>query len=367
MLVRMLIIAALTAGAAATAQTQTHIGSGGQIATARTTAGPINAMCPIGEEPIVASAGTTTYRGHTIGLCCPGCADEFGAWDAAKKDEFVRVALAAGNAPQPADATQAPPPEAEAAENVVARPYTLDTCAVSGEKLGSMGDPIVKRYDGREIRFCCEGCVDEFEADVPAGLAKADEAMTRQQLVHYPLDTCAVRGGKLGGMGEPVNMIHDNRLVRFCCSGCVSAFNADPEKYFAEMDKKIIAAQAPGYPMTDCPVSERAHKGAEGGSHDVVYMNRLVRLCCEGCEPKLFAGPAAYMAKLDKAYADAQRASYPLKTCVVSDETLEDDAVEIVAGTQLVRLCCEGCVDDFEASPQKYLKKVQEAKAASGG
>ena len=30
--------------------------------------------------------------------------------------------------------------------------YTLDTCAVSGGKLGGMGDPVIKEYDGREIR-----------------------------------------------------------------------------------------------------------------------------------------------------------------------------------------------------------------------
>jgi YHS domain-containing protein len=44
-------------------------------------------------------------------------------------------------------------------------PYPLDTCLVTGTKLGSMGDPITKVYGGREIRFCCEPCVAEFEAD----------------------------------------------------------------------------------------------------------------------------------------------------------------------------------------------------------
>lgn len=53
-------------------------------------------------------------------------------------------------------------------------PYPLDTCIVSGEKLGSMGAPIVKVYDGREVRFCCSGCVKRFEADKAAYLAKID-------------------------------------------------------------------------------------------------------------------------------------------------------------------------------------------------
>jgi hypothetical protein len=45
------------------------------------------------------------------------------------------------------------------------KPYPIDTCLVTGTKLGAMGDVVVKVYDGQEIRFCCDPCVDEFEAD----------------------------------------------------------------------------------------------------------------------------------------------------------------------------------------------------------
>ena len=44
-------------------------------------------------------------------------------------------------------------------------PYTLDTCVVMDSKLGSMGDPIVRVYDGQEVKFCCMPCVEEFESD----------------------------------------------------------------------------------------------------------------------------------------------------------------------------------------------------------
>ena len=44
-------------------------------------------------------------------------------------------------------------------------PYTLDTCVVMDSKLGSMGDPVVRVYDGREVKFCCMPCVKEFEAN----------------------------------------------------------------------------------------------------------------------------------------------------------------------------------------------------------
>ena len=34
------------------------------------------------------------------------------------------------------------------------RTYTLDTCVVMDSKLGSMGDPIVRVYNGQQVKFC---------------------------------------------------------------------------------------------------------------------------------------------------------------------------------------------------------------------
>jgi hypothetical protein len=49
-----------------------------------------------------------------------------------------------------------------AAEAKKPKPYTLKTCAVSGEELGSMGDPYVFQHRGREIKLCCKGCLKTF-------------------------------------------------------------------------------------------------------------------------------------------------------------------------------------------------------------
>ena len=51
-------------------------------------------------------------------------------------------------------------------------PYTSDVCIVTDNKLGSMGDPIVKVYGNQEVKFCCRPCVKEFEADQERFLAK---------------------------------------------------------------------------------------------------------------------------------------------------------------------------------------------------
>lgn len=54
--------------------------------------------------------------------------------------------------------------------------YPLDTCVVSGEKLGKMGDPVVIQHEGQEVRFCCAGCVGQFYKDPEKYLAKIRDA-----------------------------------------------------------------------------------------------------------------------------------------------------------------------------------------------
>jgi YHS domain-containing protein len=45
------------------------------------------------------------------------------------------------------------------------KPYPLDTCIVSGNKLGTMGKVVVKSHEGQEIKFCCKPCVKKFDAN----------------------------------------------------------------------------------------------------------------------------------------------------------------------------------------------------------
>lgn len=52
------------------------------------------------------------------------------------------------------------------------KPYPLEVCVVSGEKLGSMGEPHVITYEGQQIKFCCEHCVPKFEKEPAKYLAK---------------------------------------------------------------------------------------------------------------------------------------------------------------------------------------------------
>ncbi len=56
------------------------------------------------------------------------------------------------------------------------KPYTLKTCIVSGDKLGEMGEPFVYKYKDREIKFCCKGCLKDFNKEPAKYVKKIDEA-----------------------------------------------------------------------------------------------------------------------------------------------------------------------------------------------
>lgn len=263
----------------------------GLVSSAAFAGDPVNAMCPIGKEAIVASAGTVEYKGRTIGLCCPGCGKEFLAWDGPRKDEFVALALA----------KREPGREHAVAPAAVAwsDPYPLDTCPVSGGKLGSMGDPVVKTYDGREIRLCCSGCIATFEADKAGYIAKIDARIVRDQAPLYPLAVCVVSGEPLAA--GAVNLVYGNRLVRLCCEMCAGEFKADPAAHIAKIDKAASDAQRPNYPLDTCIVAS-SKLGSMGEPAEIVVAGRLFRFCCAGCEDEVRAHPAKHIATLDAAW-----------------------------------------------------------------
>jgi len=136
--------------------------------------------------------------------------------------------------PAMADAGPADPAAAVIAAQLPT--YPLETCVVSGEPLGAMGKPVDFVHEGRLVRFCCPNCEKEFTGNAGKYLAKIDAAVIAAQLPAYPLSACPVSGRELGAMGEPYDYVSGTRLVRFCCGGCVDTFNEDPAAYLAKID-----------------------------------------------------------------------------------------------------------------------------------
>jgi hypothetical protein len=78
---------------------------------------------------------------------------------------------------------------------------------------------------------------------------KTDAAWLAKARADYPLKSCPVSGDKFEGgetMGPPREFIYreagkPDRLVRFCCKGCVKDFNKDPAKYLKIIDDAAAA------------------------------------------------------------------------------------------------------------------------------
>ncbi len=260
----------------------------------------VNANCPISREPVVASAGTVEHAGAVVGFCCPGCVRAFGAWSDERKVAFIAEARRGDAPPRRGNDPSADDSPSDNATNPWSDPYPLSTCPVSGSALGSMGDPVIKTIDGREVRFCCAPCVPTFEAD-EARWRKVDEAIVKDQRPLYPLSTCIVSGEPLPTEGV-VEVVVGNRLVRLCGADCEPKLRADLRRHMKRLDEAVAAKQRPDYPLTTCIVAG-ARLGSMGEPTELVVAGRLFRFCCASCEPKVKADPAKFIKLLDEARA----------------------------------------------------------------
>ena len=91
-------------------------------------------------------------------------------------------------------------------------------------------------------------------------------------------------------------------------------------------------------------------------------MNKFILVLCLS-----FLGLAATVRAADK-----PAAPYPLTTCVVSGEALNDMGKPVSythkeegKPDRLVMFCCKSCIGKFKKDPVKYLAKLAAAEAAA--
>ena len=208
--------------------------------------------------------------------------------------------------------------EAVVGDAVVENTDPLETCIVTGAELGSMGEPVVYDYRGREVRFCCAGCVKKFKEDPEAYMEKMDKAIIALEVENYPLDTCVVTGKELGSMGEPVDYVYDNPHFKPTKVILIKAFEEDPDKYTAKIDdaraKQAAEAAPRPYPLETCIVSG-GQLGSMGEPVSRVYKGQEVKFCCAGCIPSFESDPDKYMKKLPPVGGEPAGATHDHKNC----------------------------------------------------
>lgn len=113
---------------------------------------------------------TIVHEGTEVKFCCQGCVGMF------RRNPAPHLAKIKAAADAKAAEGAAQPAEDDHAKAVV--PYPLKVCVVSGEDLGHA--PVSMVHEGRQIKFCCQGCQAKFEEN-PAPFLKKLEAGTTEQ------------------------------------------------------------------------------------------------------------------------------------------------------------------------------------------
>lgn len=74
----------------------------------------------------------------------------------------------------------------------------------------------------------------EGQPALQALIAKTPEEKARAKSLaaSYPLKVCFVSDDKLD---DPVDTLYGDRLLRFCCKGCVRSFNKNPSKFLPKL------------------------------------------------------------------------------------------------------------------------------------
>lgn len=183
----------------------------------------------------------------------------------------------------------------------------------------------------------------------------------------YPFDTCVVDGTKLGADAATVVLrdtmpLAEGRQLRFCSAACEAKFKAAPLNYLAKLDEEIRKTQLASYPLDHCIVM--IEKKLDANAQNVVYGNRLYRMCCDKCVVNFDKNLDRYVRVYEKLLTTKQRGKYPLRTCVVTGVELPEKPFDLVIGTRLVRLADETAAKKFYENPAEYLTKLDEAKKA---
>ena len=132
---------------------------------------------------------------------------------------------------------------------------------------------------------------------------------------------------------------HAGTAYHFCCDGCRTKFEADPERYLAPKAKDPVCG------MTVDPAKTRHHAEHAGTAY---------HFCCDGCRSKFEADPETYLAPKVKDLVCGMTVD-PAKTQHHAEH----------AGTAF-HFCSAGCRTKFAADPAKYLAPREEPPAPPG-
>ncbi|MDC0936460.1 hypothetical protein OAS39_09240 [Pirellulales bacterium] len=136
-------------------------------------------------------------------------------------------------AAQAVSASAAEQPTKEQVRREQLRIAVQEICPISGEKLGSMGDPIKVTIGEakEEVYLCCKGCLK--------GRIDKEHWATIHNNIAAAQGKCPIM--KKGLPKKVKWTVVKGQLVYVCCPPCIKKIQADPKKSLAQVDEYYIA------------------------------------------------------------------------------------------------------------------------------
>lgn len=122
--------------------------------------------------------------------------------------------------------------KAPADKKIAGKPYPFSTSIVSGGKLGGKDAVIKLVQDGYEVKLATQAEADTFKKDPAPYMAKITEAYKTAR--PCPLTVCPVMGDPLDA--DAYVFVYEGREFKFCCDSCMDDFEKDPAKYVLMWD-----------------------------------------------------------------------------------------------------------------------------------
>jgi len=170
--------------------------------------------CAVRGVKLPGKAVVRVHEGRQVKFCCNNCAGKFDADPQAVLAEVNKKVVA----------SQMPY-------------YPWTDCPIGKHSLDEGDSPIEAVVYNRLVRLCCEHCLESLNEDPMKTIKQLDEAIIAKQSADYPLETCPVSGEELGSHGEPANVVIAGRLVKLCCAPCTEDVMNNPAPVLAELDK----------------------------------------------------------------------------------------------------------------------------------
>jgi hypothetical protein len=153
----------------------------------------------------------------------------------------ARAEEAAGAPAAPAPPV-APDSLAAALPEPAAELYPLERCPITGNLLGSMGDPIVMVVHGMTVQLCCAHCEQatrDREDEIRRAVVKA---LVKRDGPDYPLTTCLACGSALPK--KPLNLVWGSTLLRVDSEACAAGLAEHGAKWALAVRRARAGAPA---------------------------------------------------------------------------------------------------------------------------